>query len=87
MSNFYLSFVRYPILRLSGRAKDDIENVTGIPVIASAMVVIGLPFIRHVPYMSLASIILIAIDTGGIHWFFVSMLYQLCFWNKKNHNK
>lgn len=39
--NFYLSFLRGPIHRWRGRSLDGYRNVTGIPVIGTALAAVG----------------------------------------------
>ena len=60
--NFYLSFLRYPIHRLAGGTKDNYKWVSGAPVFGSVFVAL--------------SLVVILIDTGGLHWFAAAMLYQ-----------
>jgi hypothetical protein len=78
-SNFYFSFLRYPILRLTGRNKEEIENESGIPLVASPIMLVGAILIRDVPYVQISAVFLFLIDTGGLHWFFFTVLYHSIF--------
>jgi hypothetical protein len=73
--NFYLSFLRYPIHRLRGLSRESYHWSSGFPIIGSLMVAISLIGLHSQTGILPASIVLIAIDTGGIHWFAGSMIY------------
>jgi hypothetical protein len=66
--NFYLSFLRYPLHRLRRRPETH-RFVSGIPVFGSAMVLAALIMGPLPEWAVAAAWILIAVDTGGIHWF------------------
>ena len=74
--NFYLSFLRYPIHRLTGHKKEDYKWTSGIPLFGSLFVALSLLSFWRVSWVLVLSLILIVIDTGGIHWFLGVMLYQ-----------
>jgi hypothetical protein len=74
--NFYLSFLRYPIHRVSGGEKDNYKWYSGLPVIGSLFVAISLLTYWQTTSIFIVAIILIAIDTGGIHWFLGTILYH-----------
>jgi hypothetical protein len=74
--NFYLSFLRYPIHRMRGLPRESFRWSSGFPLIGSLFVVLSLIGLHAQTDILPASIVLIAIDTGGIHWFAGSMLYQ-----------
>lgn len=69
--NFYLSFLRYPVHRLRGRAADDYRWISGYPLVGSLVVFACLPFVYHVPLLFWVGVGCAALDTGGLHWFFV----------------
>jgi hypothetical protein len=74
--NAYLSFLRYPLYKLSGRK---FQWVSGIPVFGSLLVVIAL-IIHHESWWLLASGIVLALfDTGGVHWFAGWLLWMYLF--------
>ena len=74
--NFYLSFVRYPVHRLRGLAKESYRWVSGIPLFGSAFVALSLLHLHSFSMILITGIVLIAIDTGGIHWFAGTMIYH-----------
>src|SRR6266568_9349463 len=74
--NFYLSFVRYPVQRWLGLSKDSYRWVSGFPLVGSLFVALSLLRLHSVPTLLPIGVGLIAADTGGIHWFIGSMIYQ-----------
>ena len=74
--NFYLSFLRYPIHKMVGGKKDNYKGVSGFPLIGSLFVAISLFRYSHITWIFVTAMILIAIDTGGIHWFLGTYLYH-----------
>ncbi len=74
--NFYLSFLRYPVHRLTGKKKEEYKWVSGIPVFGSLFVALSLLALWQTPWVLVMSIILILIDTGGIHWLAGVVLYH-----------
>jgi hypothetical protein len=80
--NFYLSFLRYPIHRLSGGSKQEYKWVSGAPVLGSLLVGLSLIFHYATNWMLISGAALIFIDTGGLHWFLVTMFYYGTFQTK-----
>ncbi len=80
--NFYLSFLRYPLYRLSGGDKKEYKWVSGAPLLGSLFV--GFSLLSHydTKWMLILGLILIFIDTGGIHWFLATMFYYAIFRKK-----
>ena len=76
LTNFYLPFLRYPLHRLRGLPKESYRWVSGFPLVGSLLVGLALFNLHALPGMLPAAIVLIAIDTGGVHWFFGTMIYQ-----------
>ncbi len=74
--NFYLSFLRYPFHRLRGLPRESYRFVSGIPLIGSALVALAMCKLYAFPSVRFVGLILIAIDTGGIHWFLGTITYQ-----------
>ena len=74
--NFYLSFLRYPLHRLRGLSEESYQWMSSFPVFGSLFVALSLIGLHKVSGMVLTAIVLILIDTGGIHWFVILMLYQ-----------
>ena len=73
--NFYLSFLRYPVHIMMGRKKEDYKWVSGIPVFGSLFVAISLFKFWQPTWLLVFAIILILIDTAGLHWMAGYMLY------------
>ena|ERR1017187_327152 len=82
--NFYLSFVRYPVHRWRGLSKESYHWVSGLPLVGSLFVAFSLLRLHPLPALLPIGLALIAADTGGIHWFIGSMIYQ-SFHAKKNN--
>ena len=74
--NFYLAFLRYPLHRLRGLSKESYHWVSGVPILGSLFVALSLFELHSLAGMLPIGIGLIAIDTGGIHWFIGSMIHQ-----------
>lgn len=74
--NFYLSFLRYPIYIWRGHPKESYRFISGIPILGSLVVYFLLRHMDMPPVMQYVAIGLIAIDTGGIHWAVVSLIYH-----------
>jgi hypothetical protein len=74
--NFYTSFLRYPFLRFLGHSKESFQWVSGAPFLGSLLVAISLLAFHSTTWILVTGIILILIDTGGIHWFAGTMLYH-----------
>ena len=74
--NFYLSFLRYPLHLLRGLPRESYRWSSGIPLFGSLFVALSLFGLHARPGMLPAALGLIAIDTGGIHWFVGTMIYQ-----------
>ncbi|MEE9392374.1 MAG: hypothetical protein V3W41_07700 [Planctomycetota bacterium] len=86
--NAYLSWLRYPLFRLLGGARDDYRWSSGIPVLGSLLVVLDwVGWLRHEYSVALdvLAIVLLAIDSGGIHWFLLVMVLDR-FWGQNRSN-
>jgi hypothetical protein len=77
--NFYLSFLRYPLLRCLGKAPADIPWVSGIPLCGSLLLWIGAAFFAGKPVVLGTVLAISLLDTGGLHWFAAMMLCQSLF--------
>ncbi|HEX6885238.1 MAG TPA: hypothetical protein VF530_17825, partial [Planctomycetota bacterium] len=73
--NAYLSFLHYPILRARGVSRGDYRHVSGIPLVGSLVVLVAL-FLGLDGNLRIAAWTLIALDTGGLHWFVLSLAVQ-----------
>ena len=84
--NFYLSFLRYPIYRLSGGDKKEYKWTSGAPILGSLFVGIGLLSLYGTKWILILGLTLILIDTGGLHWFLATMFYYAIFRKKRMFN-
>ncbi len=82
LTNFYLSFLRYPLHRLRGLPRESYRWVSGIPLFGSLFVGLSLLVLHSLPGILPAAIVLIAIDTGGIHWFVGTTIYHSVYGKK-----
>jgi len=77
--NAHPSWLRYPLHRLRGGLPEDYQHASGVPLFGSLLVVIvwGAQ-LRDENSVVLDSIAwtLVAIDTGGLHWFVLSVVYH-----------
>jgi hypothetical protein len=73
--NFYLSFLKYPVHRMLGGKKEDYRWDSGIPVFGSLFVALSLFWFWQPPWLLTLAIVLILVDTGGLHWFAGTLLY------------
>jgi hypothetical protein len=72
--NFHLSFLRYPLHRIR-HPTEEYRFVSGIPLFGSAMVLAALIIGALPKWAVVAAWVLIAVDTGGIHWFIVVLAW------------
>src|SRR4051794_37286374 len=71
--NFFLSFVRAPLLRAGGRSP---RFVSGIPLFGSLLLVVSATLLWSQRRLALSALALAALDTGGIHWFVGVLLWE-----------
>ncbi len=74
--NFHLSFLRVPLLRSKGVPDDQIQHVSGAPLLGTLFVLVGLGAAHDVPGFLPLGLLLVLIDTGGPHWFVGTMIYM-----------
>ncbi|WP_230774081.1 hypothetical protein [Roseiconus lacunae] len=74
--NFYWTFLRYPIHRLRGGTGDDYRWISAAPLVGSVLVVVTLPFLDTPSWVWWFGVACAAADTGGIHWFVVTMAWM-----------
>jgi hypothetical protein len=79
ITNFYLSFLRHPIFVLR-RSRDEYRHISGFPIVGM-LVLFGLALTPPSPALSLATLLLLLVDTGNIPWFIASMWRDNSFWN------
>jgi len=72
--NFYLSFLRVPLLRLSDR-NAAVRNVSGFPIVGSAALWASLTLLHHSPPLVILAIAISLLDTGGVHWFLAVLIW------------
>lgn len=73
--NFYLLVLDYPVHKLIYGKKKKFKSISGIPLVGSLFVAIGLIFLYKSSLLLILGLVLIALDTGGIHWFLGVTLY------------
>jgi hypothetical protein len=74
--NFYLSFCRYRVHRFRGGSRDSYRSVSGFPIVGSLLVALSIVRLYDVPWILVFALVLIGIDTGGIHWLAGVLIYQ-----------
>lgn len=84
VTNLYLSFLRHPLHRLRGLPEESYYRVSGFPLFGSLFIALSLIGLRDIPAMIPVAIVLMLIDTGGIHWFIGSMIYQFVHEKKRS---
>ncbi|WP_144394618.1 hypothetical protein [Pleionea sediminis] len=83
INNIYASWLRFPIHKyLKKRPDEEFVFVSGIPLFGSLFVVIALLLSSVNVYVYWFSVLLALLDTGGIHWYLVTVLYSTS--NEKN---
>lgn len=81
--NFYLSFLRYTIYIRNGGAKETYKFVSGIPIFGSLFIFILLRNVELPPAIFYLGVLLICIDTGGLHWGIGNMIFHGILYLKK----
>jgi len=81
--NYYISYLRYPVHRMLGNSKDSYKHVSGVPLFGG-LVLIGAWLLPQNFWLSLATALLMLLDTGSISWFVVMAWSDPSFWGKKN---
>lgn len=74
--NFYLSFLRYPLCKLSGR---ECRWVSGFPLVGSLLVVLAGVVFHDAPVFFWGGMVIALLDTGGLHWLVGTMLWMYLF--------
>lgn len=78
LTNFWLSFVRYPIHRARGLAREQYRFVSGVPLLGSILVALGWAGLHESAstWLDVAALALAGLDTGGLHWFLIVMAWR-----------
>jgi hypothetical protein len=71
--NFYLSFVRAPLLLALGRPS---RFVSGFPLVGSLLLVASSFLLWRAPWLVLTALAAAALDTGGLHWLLGVLLWR-----------
>jgi hypothetical protein len=74
--NFYLSFCRYALHRRGGGSRESYGRISGFPLVGSVLVALSLFKFYDLFWILTVALVLIAIDTGGVHWFIGALIYQ-----------
>ena len=72
--NVYRSFLRYPIHRARGGARETYRWISGIPLFGSLLLWVSIGLLPTHGLKWLADLLSI-FDTGGVHWFMGTMLW------------
>jgi hypothetical protein len=83
VANMYTSFLRYPVHLVLGKSRDSYKYVSGLPLIGG-LVLIGAWLLPPSLWLSLATALLMLLDTGGIFWVVVTVWSDPSFWGKEN---
>lgn len=72
--NLYLAWIYAPVTwHLSRRNGQPYKHVSGIPLFGSLFIAISCVWMWGTPFWRWTSIVLMLVDHGGLHWFFVTM--------------
>jgi hypothetical protein len=71
--NFYLSFLRYPLHRATGRPY---RHVSGLPLLGSLLLFPFAALHLESPLLLGLSVLFLCLDTGGIAWLAAVLLWQ-----------
>ncbi len=74
--NAYLSFVRPRLIKPA-----DQRHVSGLPLIGSVFVLVGVLLAFGEPVAALVGIVATAVDTGGLLWCVFALWRDASFWN------
>ena len=74
--NFYLCFLRYPLYLRSGKPKESYKFISGIPVFGSLILYLLVRYTNLPSPVFYAGVVLIIIDTGGLHWALGNIIYH-----------
>jgi len=73
LANAYLSFVRYGVHRLRGGIRETYRHVSSVPLVGSVLVAVALIGLWNSMPARIIGLVIMAIDTGGLHWFAISI--------------
>lgn len=71
--NFYLSFLRAP---LCSWLKKDVKHISGFPLVGNLFLIAALGCVDHTSFTWALTLAILALDTGGIPWFILTMLWS-----------
>jgi hypothetical protein len=71
--NFYLSFIRAP---LCWWRKKEYKHISGFPLVGNLFLFAALQCVDHTSFTWALALVILALDTGGIPWFILSMLWM-----------
>lgn len=74
--NFYQTFLRFPLYRVRGGARERYQWVSPVPMIGSALLVISAILLRDSTLWVIVAMAIAILDTGGIHWFVFWMIWH-----------
>jgi len=74
--NFYLSFCRYALYLVRGGSRESYRWMSGYPLVGSLLVALSIFRFYDTPWILGIALVLVAIDTGGIHWLAGTLIYR-----------
>jgi hypothetical protein len=80
--NFYVAFVRPWLFRLRHSNTDDLQHVSGIPAVASIIIVHVIIWNLGSRVIAVAALIILVIDVYGLPWTLVAIWKDRAFWEE-----
>jgi hypothetical protein len=74
--NIYVGYLRFLIHRLRGGTRESFQYVSGIALFGSLFLWCSIPLLYDRPPWAWIALVLSLVDTGGIHWFAGTMLWE-----------
>ena len=74
--NFYITFFRFRVHRWRGLPSESFKFISGIPILGSLVLYLLVRYTPLPPALYYVGIVLICLDTGGIHWGVANLLYH-----------
>jgi hypothetical protein len=74
--NFYTSWLAYPVHKFIFKRTEKFQFSSGFPLLGSLFIVLSLTFYQYSMFVFWAGVTLALLDTGGVHWFVGTLIYQ-----------
>ena len=78
--NAYLSWIRPLIFRLRTGSCEGLRFVSGIPMVGSVLVTLGVASAPGSRLVAVSTLLLLALDTGGAPWAAIALCRDASFW-------